>query len=291
VFPVIERETLILAGSVILLLALAYLGLNQLIRRGLAAPRIVGEITPGSLPWRGVDIPGARQKRLFGWFIPAGAKAPCLAILHGWGSNAEMMLPLAQPLHAAGYGLLFFEARNHGRSDADNFSSMPRFAEDLEHAIDWLKLQPEVDPQRIAVIGHSVGAGAALLAATRRQDIRAVVSLSAFAHPAEMMRRWLASKGIPYRPLGAYILHYVQRVIGYRFDEIAPCNTIRHIRCPVLLVHGEADATVPVTDARRIYAGRTGDQVRLMVIAGNHEAFDDLEKQMGELLDFLRQST
>gem|GEM_PF-4374747 len=46
-----------------------------------------------------------------------------------------------------------------------------------------------------------------------------------------MMRRLLASNHVPYVPLGWYVLHYVQRVIGYRFSDIAPCNTIRKINC------------------------------------------------------------
>ena len=277
--------------SAVLFLLLAGFVLNSLIRRGLAAPRITGAATPEGLPWRVVSIPTVRQKTLFAWYIPAQPGAPCLAILHGWGSNAEMMLPLAQPLHAAGYGLLLFEARNHGRSDGDNFSSLPRFAEDFESAIDWLGLQPEVDPQRIALIGHSVGAGAALLSASRRKEIRAVVSLSAFAHPARMMRRWLSSKGIPFWPLGAYIIAYVQRVIAHRFDDIAPCNTIKQVICPVLLVHAEGDQTVPVEEACEIHANRTGEQVRLLIVPGDHEQFDDLEQGMEDLLEFLHQST
>lgn len=268
---------------------LGYLALNQLIRRGLAAPRIAGSATPGSLPWRAVRLPTLRQKQLFGWFIPLAPGAPCLVILHGWGSNAEMMLPLAEPLHAAGYGLLFLEARNHGRSDGDDYSSMPRFAEDLEQAIAWLGRQDGVDAQQIGVLGHSVGAAAALLAASRSTGIRAVISLSAFAHPARMMRRWLQAKGIPFWPLGAYILHYVQRVIAHRFDDIAPCNTIQQVRCPVLLIHGQEDTTVPVSDAREIYQNRAHDNVRLTIIAGNHEAFDDIEKEMADLLAFLDQ--
>ena len=85
------------------------------------------------------------------------------------------------------------------------FTSLPRFAEDLSSAVDWLQAQAEVDAQRAAVIAHSVGAGAALLLASRRRDLAAVVSLAAFAHPAAMMRRWLAAKRISYWPLGAYI--------------------------------------------------------------------------------------
>ncbi|WP_306607777.1 alpha/beta hydrolase [Azonexus sp.] len=277
-------------ASLAILLCVALFALNLLIRRGLAAPRIAGEATPEELPWHVVSIPTVRQKKLFGWFIPSLPGAPCLVILHGWGSNAEMMLPLARPLHAAGYGLLFFEARNHGRSDGDDFSSLPRFAEDIECAIAWLRLQAEVDPLRIGLIGHSVGAGAALLVASRCQDIRAVISLSAFSHPASMMRRWLSAKGIPFWPLGAYILAYVQHVIAHRFEEIAPRNTIKRVSCPTLLVHAEDDRTVPVEDAREIHANRTGEQVRLLIVPGDHEQFDDLEQRITDLLDFLRYS-
>lgn len=265
---------------------LLVLGLNRLIRVSLAAPRVVDDKLPDGLPWQEARIPTLRGKTLSGWFIPAGDRAPALAIVHGWGSNAGMMLPLARPLHEAGYAVLLFDARSHGRSDGDSFASLPRFAEDLEHAFHWLQGRPEVDLRRVGVIGHSVGAGAALLAASRCPDVAVVVSLAAFAHPATMMRRWLRSKGVP-PLLGAYILFYVQRVIGHRFDDIAPCNTIRRVRCPVLLAHGTDDVTVPVSDARAIYANRRDDRVRLLLMPGSHDEYGELETAMKSVIGFV----
>ncbi|MBV2192890.1 MAG: prolyl oligopeptidase family serine peptidase, partial [Azonexus sp.] len=150
--------------------------------------------------------------------------------------------------------------------------------------------QPEVDAARLGVIGHSVGAGAALLAASRRRDLRAVVSLAAFAHPAGMMRRWLASKRIPHWPFGAYILAYVQRVIGFRFDDIAPCHTIARVTCPVLLVHGLEDDTVPVDEARQIHAARSSDAVELLLVPGSHDDYGDVTRHLVQLGDFLDRS-
>jgi len=261
--------------------------LNLAIRRGLAAPRVVETGCPEGMPWREVRLPTANGKSLFGWFIPAGKRRPALVVMHGWGGNAEMMLPVAAPLHAAGYALLLVDARCHGRSDDDSFASLPRFAEDIDAALAWLVLQPEVDAQALGVIGHSVGAGAALLAASRRSDLRAVVSLAAFAHPATMMRRWLAGMHIPYWPLGAYILAYVQRVIGHRFDAIAPCHTIARVACPVLIVHGLADETVPVAEAREIHAAGNSDAVELLLLPGSHDNYADLEQAVGRLQEFL----
>lgn len=274
------------------LLALAGLlgGANVAIRRGLAAPRVVETASPQGLPWREVRLPTVNGKRLFGWFIPAGGRAPALVVMHGWGGNAEMMLPLAAPLHDRGYALLLVDARCHGQSDDDSFASLPRFAEDIDAALAWLAGQPEVDAARLGVIGHSVGAGAALLAASRRRDLRAVVSLAAFAHPAGMMRRWLASKRIPHWPFGAYILAYVQRVIGFRFDDIAPCHTIARVTCPVLLVHGLEDDTVPVDEARQIHAARSSDAVELLLVPGSHDDYGDVTRHLAQLGDFLDRS-
>ncbi len=271
------------------LLALAGLlgGANVAIRRGLAAPRVVEAGSPQGLPWRAVDFPTVNGKRLFGWFIPAGERAPALVVMHGWGGNAEMMLPLAAPLHERGFALLLVDARCHGQSDGDTFASLPRFAEDIDAALAWLAGQPEVDAARLGVIGHSVGAGAALLAASRRADLRAVVSLAAFAHPAAMMRRWLASMRIPYWPFGAYILAYVQRVIGYRFDDIAPRHTVARVACPVLIVHGLEDDTVPVDEAREIYAARASDAVELLLVPGSHDDYGDVTRHLAQLGDFL----
>ncbi len=265
-----------------------------IVRIGFRAPRIRERGSPEQLglAYREVSIPTENGKRLFAWFVPppASGPAPAVAVLHGWGGNAEMMLPLAQPLHRAGYAVLLFDSRNHGRSDSDGFSSLPRFAEDLDRALDWLALQPEVDAARMATLGHSVGAAAALLVASRRPELSAVASIAAFADPESMMRRFLAAHHVPYFPLGRLVLRYVQRAIGHRFSDIAPRNTIRQIRCPVLLVHGSDDATVPVADAMAIYARRPGEQVRLLILAGDHDTSRETERHAGELIDFLDQA-
>ena len=276
--------------ALVLLATLLLFVVNRVIRASLAAPRVRENGVPDGLPWREVKIPTVRGKTLFGWFIPAGEGAPALAILHGWGGNAEMMLPFAKPLRAAGYALLFFDARSHGRSDGDSFASLPRFAEDLAQVVDWLQVQTEVDAHRIGVIGHSVGAGAALLLASRRKDLAAVVSLAAFAHPAGIMQRWLSEKRIPYWPLGAYILYYVQRVIGCRFDDIAPCHTIRRANCPVLLAHGTEDDMVPVSEVQEIYANRRDERVHLLLMPGSHDEYGEAERHIETVIAFLDRS-
>lgn len=269
-------------------------GAHALILHGLRAPRLAHLNTPAALGLTAqqVDLPTASGKSLFAWFVPApdGAQAPAVVVMHGWGANASLMLPAVAPLQAAGFAVLLLDARCHGASDDEPFTSLPRFAEDIETGLDWLRQQPGVDRSRLAVIGHSVGAGAALLCATRRQDLRAVVSLSAFAHPREVMRRLLAAHHIPYPVLGWYVLRRVQRVIGARFDDIAPLASMARARCPVLLVHGTNDPMVPFDDARRLQAAGRPGAVACLAVPGGHDPSDALEEYLPQLVEFLQQS-
>ena len=269
------------------------------IRKGLAAPRVPNHSSPAALGLKAeeVRIATANARQLHAWLIRAPQQEQerdrpqaAVVVVHGWGGNAAMMLPLARPLHEAGFAALFIDTRCHGASDDDRFTSLPRFAEDAEHAFAWLAAQPGIDPQRIALLGHSVGAGAVLFAASRTPQVAAVVSVAAFSHPVAMMRRLLAAKRLPERPLGRYILDYVQKTIGHRFDDIAPLTTIARIRRPVLLVHGEDDEVVPIVEARQIYAARGDTPVELMTIAGNHDSFADLEGHIDQLTGFLQRA-
>ena len=267
---------------------------HSLILRGLRAPRLAHQRTPEDLALKALSIrlPVAGQRTLFAWFVPVpgASKSPAVLLMHGWGANASRMLPAVAPLHAAGYAVLLLDARCHGNSDGEPFTSLPRFAQDIEAGLNWLQRQPAVDGTRLAVIGHSVGAAAALLSATRRMDMRAVVSLGAFAHPYEVMRRYLTEFHIPYPVIGWYVLRHVQRVIGARFDDIAPINTIAQARCPVLLVHGVDDDVVPFSDAQRLQnAGRAGT-VECVAIRGGHDPSDSTADYQAQLIDFLQRS-
>lgn len=262
---------------------------------GFRAPRVAAQATPADhgLPFETVRIPTARGRFLAGWLISpptaeTGWRSRCSVLMvHGWGSNAAQILPIAAPLVRAGFHLLLFDARNHGNSDGDTFSSLPRFAEDLEHGIDWLRREHPARSRGLAVIGHSVGAGAVLLTATRNPAIDAAISISAFAHPREVTERFMAHLPLPKLAVSV-VARYVEWLIGYRFDRIAPLNTIRRARCPVLLVHGTADRTVPLSDAHRIYRNRIDDQVRFLAIPdAGHDSTDRVERHADELLAFL----
>jgi pimeloyl-ACP methyl ester carboxylesterase len=275
-----------------LFIALAVVAIAAGVHLGFRAPRLRETGTPAEhgLVFEEVRIATVRRRHLFGWWLPAPGAAGTVVMLHGWGSNAELMLPIAAPLRRAGLNVLLFDARNHGNSDSDTFSSLPRFAEDLGQAIAWLERHDPGRAERIAVLGHSVGAGAALFQASQDPGISAVISIAAFAHPAQVTERYLRHLHLP-RLVTAVVIRYVEWLIGHRFDTIAPLHTVSRIVCPVLLVHGRDDQTVPVDDARRILANAHAPHVRLLEIDGaGHNSTEHIEWHAPALLRFLEES-
>lgn len=261
---------------------------NRQLRVRLAAPRvpIADGLAAHGLVGETVNFATRRGRQLAAWWLPGEGRGT-VVVVHGWGANREFMLPVARPLLKAGWNVLLFDARNHGDSDADTFSSMPRFAEDTEAALEWLRARPGMAHGPVALVGHSVGAAAVLLAAARRDDVSAVVSLSAFAHPSDMMRRWLAEHRLPFFPLGWYVMRYVEWVIGHRFAAIAPVNTLPRVGRPVLLVHGLSDRVIPASDAERLFAARGTTPATLRLLPGGHDLGQQIETEITDLLAFL----
>lgn len=237
----------------------------------------------------------------------AGTRAlprlPAVLAMHGWGANASTLWPAVDPLLAAGFAVMLLDASCHGDSGDEAFTSLPRFAEDIAAGLEALCAHPAVDRDRIALLGHSVGAGAALLCAARASGyaasasgsasagpcpVRAVVSLSAFAHPAEMMQRWMAGHRIPRGVVGDAILEHVQQVIGERFERIAPVNTVAALACPVLLVHGRNDATVPAADALRLRDAQPSAE--LLLVDADHDLRAALAPQGARIVAFLERA-
>lgn len=215
-------------------------------------------------------------------------RVPVVVALHGWGANAATLWDVVQPLVSAGLAVVLFDTGCHGESADEDFSSLPRFAEDLAAVLQALRFEAAVDASRVALIGHSVGAAAVVLHAARHGGVRAVVALALFADPQDMMHRWLDEHRIPRRWIGRAIVEEVQAIIGERYERIAPERLLPRLKCPVLLVHGLRDTVVPLADARRLAAVlRQGEAI---LVDGDHDLRHALQPQAPKLVDFLVQS-
>ena len=100
---------------------------------------------------------------------------PGAVLCHGMASGHLAMKPSAQRLVRRGIATLTFDFRGHGKSEGVLDGDL---AEDVIAATKFLGCHEKVNPKRIAIVGHSMGAMAAIKAAASFENIRALVCLS-----------------------------------------------------------------------------------------------------------------
>lgn len=103
--------------------------------------------------------------------------APAVVLVHMLGRSKEDWSVVAERLADAGIASLALDLRGHGRSGGDG-SALPAMAGDVRAALDWLATQSAVRPDGLGVVGASLGATLAALAAADAPRVRAIAMIS-----------------------------------------------------------------------------------------------------------------
>lgn len=150
----------------------------------------------------------------------------------------------------AGYAVFAFDYRGYGHSggspDEANLCADTRFA------YDYLRTKLGVPADRIVLFGYSLGGGPAVELA-RTQPVSGVVLQGAFVSAYRVMTR------IPLFP-------------GDKFSNL---KKLPELRCPVMVIHGTADGTVPFWHGERIFAALPARKTKLFVDGGPHGGLAD----------------
>jgi dienelactone hydrolase len=150
-------------------------------------------------------------------FLPSanGERFPAVIGLHGSGGGHVSMAEPANMLAAHGfavYVLHYFDRTGTTEADrATMFSHFPVWMKTLWDSVSFVARQPQVDAARIGLLGFSLGAYLALSNAAIDTRVQAVVEFFG-GLPKEMK-------------------FFMRRL------------------CPILILHGDADSTVPVEEA------------------------------------------
>jgi pimeloyl-ACP methyl ester carboxylesterase len=166
-----------------------------------------------------------------------------------------------------------FDVRGHGENQPETLPiSGGEFGADTVTAIAALRARPDVTT--IGILGHSMGAVGAVLAAAVEPDVGAVVATAVPAHPRLLTRRTFELAGLPIpgpvaHPLAWLTLHVYLRPRGHRPGRVNALRAIRRYPGPLLIVHGSADEVVPARHAEllaRSARTRAGREVDLVII-------------------------
>lgn len=112
------------------------------------------------------------------YLAPQGAKTiPGILVAHGFAGSKQLMLGYGHVLAHAGYAVMLWDFDGHGA----NGTRLERYElqQNLERALQALLEQPQVDPGRLALLGHSMGSGIVMNAGIRdRERFAATVAVS-----------------------------------------------------------------------------------------------------------------
>jgi uncharacterized protein len=199
--------------------------------------------------------------RLAGTYLPAGGVEVAVLLLHGFAANRRKpaYARLADGL-ATRVPVLALDLRGHGESGGwSTFGD--READDVTAGVDWLQ---RLGHRRVVVVGLSMGATAALHAASTGLDLAGVVAISAPARfrdqpETEATKRL---KRVWDSPAQRRALHLA---LGVRLAGPEhwrrpphPVAMAADITSPLLVVHGEDDAYFPMSDAEDLVAAAGG---------------------------------
>ncbi|PKN99444.1 MAG: hypothetical protein CVU42_08070 [Chloroflexi bacterium HGW-Chloroflexi-4] len=125
------------------------------------------------LDYKPVHFPSADDITLSGWWIPAEGSTNTIIFLHGFAGTMDPDLKYVPAFLQAGYNVLMFDFRAHGRSHGNRTSLGALEVNDVIGAIHFAK---SCNSWAIGLMGFSMGGRAALLAAAQHPGIQAVIS-------------------------------------------------------------------------------------------------------------------
>ena len=220
-----------------------------------------------------------------------GRKQPVAIISHGFNGTHDYARNYFKALNDLGYQCYAFDfpcGSVNSRSDNNTLNmSILDEQRDLEAIVRHFKSLPDIDPERIVLIGESQGGlVSALTAANMQQDIeKLVLVFPALCIPDNWNKRYPKESDIPETtnlwnvPLG--------RGFFMELRDMDVFKTIRKFKKPVLIIQGDADKVVSMDDSRR--AIKLYKNARLHVIPGAGHGFkpDEFKESIQQIKTFL----
>lgn len=189
------------------------------------------------------------------------APCPAVAFFHGFtGTKVEphrIFVKTARELAAIGFYVLRFDFRGSGDSEGD-FSEMTIGGEvsDAVKSIDVLTAMPGVDPERIGILGLSMGGCVAAFVSGQDARVKSTVMWAPLSDDPPGRKNEILER-VKNPPTPEEIALANPNLVGKAFyeelSEISPSATLQAFTGALLVIHGSADDVVPVSHGKRYY--------------------------------------
>jgi pimeloyl-ACP methyl ester carboxylesterase len=232
--------------------------------------------------------------------IPPGAgRRPAVAFVHGSGPQTRAYLPdLGAMLLHRGVAVLAYDKRGIGQStgiypgESPIPSTIDDLARDAEAAVRFLAAQPEIDPARVGLAGHSQAGWIMPRAGAREPKVRFLVTFAGPTVTADESDLYQDLTGQGDRPQGQTDEAIDAEVLARGPSGFDPMPSIRSLRIPALWVYGGLDQHIPTRLSVRLLeplAADAGLDFSVVVLPNANHAL--VETQTGLTAEMLRSNT
>lgn len=188
--------------------------------------------------------------RLHGWVLHPRTPAPrrgTLVFFHGNAENISTHASSVVWLAQQGYEAVLFDYRGYGRSEGS--PGIDGVHTDAAAVLDWVFSNPDLDRDRVWVLGQSLGGAVAIYtvaSSPHKNRVKLLVADSAFAGYRRIAREKMA---------GVALTWPFQYPLSLLFnDRYSPEKWVSRVSpVPVLVLHGALDAIVPVGHAQVLF--------------------------------------
>lgn len=192
------------------------------------------------------DVPDGRGRSIAiaGWWIDAAADRTCV-LIHGYGDAKVGALAWAPAWRAAGFNLLLIDLRGHGESGGHDSTAGFHERDDLDAVLNQLRAARPGATRQVALFGVSLGGAVSLATAARRDDLAGIVIDSVYDDYRRAIATHADQMRAPLTSLLPLTIALAERWSASRFADVRPVDTLARIRCPVMLIHCDADRLMP----------------------------------------------
>ena len=226
-----------------------------------------------------VLVPYEASANLPAYFIPATrgiSPRPAVIFLCGLDTTKEISsLRVRDRLAARGIGCLAVDTPGIG--ETLRLGKLPTrydYEVPVAAAIDYLQSRPDVDSNRIGIIGSSLGGYYVARAAAFEPRLRAAVAWGAiYDYHAVWRRRMTVGGAVATASFQLMFITGTDSVDAAmeRIENFTVRSIAGHIQCPFLIVHGSEDQQVPPGDAEKMFDA-IGSTDKLMMICDGKNA-------------------
>ncbi|WP_432670688.1 alpha/beta fold hydrolase [Flavobacterium sp. SM2513] len=201
-------------------------------------------------------------------------------LVHGWSGRGTQLFKIAETLVENGFSVVSFDAPAHGKS-AGNSSIMVEFIASIK------EIDKKFGPFEAAV-GHSLGGMALFNSIKDGVAFKSLVTIGSGDVVKDIIDEFISKLKLK-KANGLFLTRHFEEKYNKTMDSFSAYLSAKEVNIPVLVIHDENDADVPLNAAIHIHEHLKNGSLFITKKLGHRKILGD-EKVIAKTIEFINNS-